>query len=70
MPSIEQIQAEWARLEAEYSPRIAEARQEVEAASAAFDEALARRNATVDRHGKLVASYNDAWEVVGKTGGR
>ncbi len=69
MPSIEQIQAEWARLEAEYSPRIAEARQEVEAASAAFEEARERRNAAVDRHGKLVSQYTDEWEVVAKTGG-
>ncbi len=66
MKSLEEVQAERARLAAKYEPLISEARAELDAAVAEFDQARERRNAAVTAHKRLVDQFEDARVNVGK----
>lgn len=68
MPNIKDIHARWGELKEEYPPKIREAREEVEAASAELADARERHSAAVGKHQKLVAAYGDRWAAATKTG--
>lgn len=66
----ERIEQRWRELAEAYGPAIDEARAELDEAEAEFAAARERRNAAVDKHGKIVNRYNDEWEIASKGGGR
>jgi hypothetical protein len=68
MPNIKDIHARWGELKEKYPPKIREAREEVEAASAELAAARERHSVAVDKHQKLVGAYNDRWSAATRTG--
>lgn len=54
---LEQFRAERRRLAERFEPQIAQARQELEEATVAFEQARDARDAATDKHRRLVDRY-------------